>query len=235
MANPFTNIGDMIGFQGPSFSGIFSWVKTVSIALGVLIVVAVFTFVFFRYKNKQAKGTEKEIHWWEETSQGLVPVKCDIAEEISIPGSSLKLFHIKKTNTWLPRFSHGITPKTFFVAITKNREIVNFTLKSLDKDMKEAGLVYDHTDMRWAAENLREFVKRNYRDKSVPWWREYQGVISTAVFIVIMTASLGVILYLMRGLMQDLGSIAGQISDAASRLDMCSPTTSGIIQQGVAR
>lgn len=233
MVNPLTTLGNYIGFEGPTFAGVSGWVKTISIIVGVMVFAALFVFLFFRYRNKKESGTEKRLVWWEETTRGLVPIKEEIAEEVTIPGTNLKLFYVKKSNTWLPRFNNGITASLFYIAITKNREIVNFSLKSIEDDLAQAGLQYDHTDMRWAAENMREFVKRNYRDKAVPWWREYQGVISTAIFIVLMTASLGLIIYLMRGVVQDIGAISAQIADAVEKVQMCSPTTSGIIQQGV--
>ena len=68
--------------------------------------------------------------------------------------------------------------------------------------------------MRWAAENLREFVKRNYKDKAIPWWREYSGVIGTAALIMVFTVAMGVILYMMRGVVTDIGSFAGTMESA---------------------
>ena len=50
-------------------------------------------------------------------------------------------------------------------------------MKNINEETKEAGLEYDHTDMRYALTNLLALIKRNYRDKSQPWWREYKDVI----------------------------------------------------------
>lgn len=231
MAGAFDTLSGIVGVDKINVGDLFDRFKLIFIILIVAILAAVFIYFLLRYRTKKDLGTEKEIRWWEDIHGNLVPTRMDTANEVTIPGTSLKLFHIKKTNTWLPRFTRGVTQSTFFVAITQNKEIINFTLKSIEKDMSEAGLKYDHTDMRWSSENLREFVKRNYRDKAVPWWREYQAVISTAIFIVIMTFSLGVIIYMMKGFVGEMSSVASAISDAVERLNVCSPG-SGIIIDG---
>ncbi|KKK98369.1 hypothetical protein LCGC14_2643420, partial [marine sediment metagenome] len=129
---------------------------------------------------------------------------------------------------WLPRFTRGLTKDLFYVAITPKREMVNFTLKTLSSDMKEANLDYDHTDMIWASENLREFIKRNYRDKSTPWWKAYQGVITTAIYLVLLTVSFSVILYFMRQLLGDMGGVLDKIATLLAEVNSCNPKGSGI-------
>ena len=65
------------------------------------------------------------------------------------------------------------------------------------------------------AENTREFIKRNYKDKAVKWWQAYQGVITTAAYILIMTFSLILIIYFLRGIVKDLGIVADRVAAAA--------------------
>lgn len=214
------------------FGGLFSKIQSFVIFILIIIGVAGAVYIYFRNQNKKARGADKEIHWWEDVNGRLVPMRIEQAEEISIPGTNLKLFYVKSTNTWLPRFTRGVAPNVFFVGITPQKEIVNFTLKSLESQMAKSGLQYDHTDMRWAAENIREFVKRNYKDKATPWWREYKDVIAIAIYIVVMTASLVTIIYFLRGVVNDIGAIANAVSGAVERLNMCAPTASGLIQGG---
>lgn len=225
------NILDSFGMSQVNFGGIIDNVSAIGLLIGIVIFVFIFGFLIFTRGKKKKKGIFKQIQWWEEVNGRLIPVRMENAEEITIPGTSLKLFHIKSTDTWLPRFPRGVTPALFFVAITPTKELVNFTLKSISQDMKEAGLEYDHTDMRWAAENLREFVKRNYKDKSVPWWKEYSGIISTAIFIVIMTVSFLAIIYFLRGVVQDIGGISSALSTAVEKINVCSPGSGVVVSQ----
>ncbi len=179
------------------------------------IIVGVIIFGIFYTKSKKAKGKDLyKIGWWEEISNKAFPTRMDEAEEIVIPGTSLRVFYVKKRDLWLPRFTKGITKDLFYVMMTPNRRMINFTLKGLGDSLKEAGMEIDHTDMLWAAENTREFIKRNYKDKSIKWWQAYQGVITTALFILVMTFSFVIIIYMMRGIVTDISSVASTLSEA---------------------
>ncbi len=198
------------------------------IGVVLLIFIGIGYYLFKRKKSKVIIPTKK-VGWWEEVNDNLVPTNMDDAKEILVPGTKLRLFYIKARDLWLPRFTKGITKDLFYVAITPKREMVNFTLRSIASDMKEAGLNYDHTDMIWASENLREFVKRNYRDKSIPWWKAYQGVITTAIYIVILTISAVTILYFMRGIVDDLSTVVNNIGEVVKQqANSCGVGGSGI-------
>lgn len=185
---------------------------------------------FVRSKDKKQKDT-KNVGWWVEVSgaERMEPTRMDKVEEIIIPGTTLRVFYCKKRDLWLPRFNKGITKDLFYVLITPTGKMVNFTLRSLGKDLREADLDHDNTDMMWAAENTREFIKRNYRDKSVKWWQAYQGVITTAVYILIMTFSMVIIIYFMRGIVEDIGQVANTMAEAV-KTSCANAATSGVIQ-----
>jgi len=199
----------------------------------VIIGVGALIFYFLKIKKDKKDPASKRIGWWEEVQGKLIPTGMDSVKEIIVPGTRLRVFYIKNKDMWLPRFTRGLTKDLFYVAITPKREMVNFTLKSLSADMGEAGLEYDHTDMIWASENLREFIKRNYRDKSTPWWKAYQGVITTAIYIIILTFSFVIIIFFMRQIVGDLGGVVSSVGNLVEQV--CSPgnSGSGIIPAGV--
>lgn len=227
MANPI-DIGSWITGLIPSSGTIMSWLRNILIILGIVVVMAVI-FFFMSWKKKNKKGDLQELAWWEEINDQMVPIKVDKIQEIIIPGTSLRVFYDKEKDMWLPRFTRAIRPKLFYVAITPNREIVNWVPKPIGRDMKEAGLDYDHTDMRWAAENVREFIKRNYRDKAEPWWKAYQGVITGAIYILVVTFCLAIILYLWKGLADQEAQIISQLGEVCKGV-LSSTPTSGVIQ-----
>ena len=215
-----------VGGIAAAIGGIFI-VFFIAIILGGLF--------YFAYRWKKGKDTHynKEIGWWEEVNDNLVPLFVDKAQEITIPGTNLRVFYIKNKDLWLPRFTRGITKDLFYVAVTADREIINFSLKSLAKDRAEAGLNYDHTDMRWAAENTREFIKRNYRDKATPWWKEYKEVIATVALLLVITFSFVIIIFFMRGIVEDIGVVSATSNSAIEKLKLCAqPVTSGIATAG---
>ena len=73
--------------------------------------------------------------------------------------------------------------------------------------MKESGLEYDHTDMRYAMVNLSELIKRNYRDKAIPWWKEYKDIIAVVILVFVMTLSFIFIIMQISKLIIDVGAL----------------------------
>ena len=201
---------------------------TFALIIFIILVVSGLAYLVMKRRKNKSDITLKKIGWWEEVQGKLIPTSMDNAKEIIIPGTRLRVFYIKSKDMWLPRFTRGLTQDLFYVAVTPKRELVNFTLKSISSDMKEAGLEYDHTDMIWASENLREFIKRNYRDKATPWWKAYQGVITTAIYIIILTFSAVVVLYFIRQLLGDIGGIADNVGNLIDKMNACNPQGSGI-------
>lgn len=224
------NIKSFITGIIPGSATVMSWLRNILIVIGVILLIIII-FIIVVWRKKQKKGDMNDIGWWEEINDKLSPIKMDRAQEIIIPGTSLRVFYIKDKDMWLPRFTRAIKQNLFYVAITPNKEIINFTLKSIGKDMKEAGLEYDHTDMRWAAENTKEFIKRNYRDKATPWWREFQGVITGAIYILVVTFCLAVILYLWKGITDQQAAIMAQLGEQCKGfMQPAANNASGVIQ-----
>lgn len=200
---------------------------------GIFLLMAAMGALFFgmwhiKNKHKRTESASKVTWWVEVTGKKIMePSRTDEVEEIILPGTVLRLFYCKARDLWLPRFSRGINKDLFFVGLTPTQQMVNFTIKGISEDLKNAELDYDHTDMIWAAENTREFVKRNYKDKSVKWWQLYQSVITTAAYILIMTFSLVIIIYFMKGIVDQMASLLGAIENVLQ--NSCARTvTSGV-------
>ena len=204
----------------------FQWILAIIIVVGVG-----YTTYHFLIKKSNKSKIFKKIDWWEELpNRGLTRAGVvESVEELTVPGTNLKLFYGKNRDLYLPRFTRGIDHDTYFVGLTQNKEIINFNLKSFTDDLSKAELDYDHTDTKWAAENLREFVKRNYKDKSIPWWKEYKDLISTVVHIMINTFAIAVILYFVGGIVRDIAPIAARLTETAEVLQkLCANPGSGI-------
>lgn len=216
--------GDEEGFLGDfgigniDISGMISSTGRIAAIFAILLITAGIGFYLYKRKQKVINRANKKIVWWEDVNDKLTRVGQDEAEEIIIPQTSLRVFYIKSKDMWLPRFTQGVDLDMFFVALSKGRELVNFTLDSLESNLKRANIKIDHTDMRWAAENTREFIKRNYRDKSIPWWKEHKETIQLAIFIVLYTASMISIIYFLGGLVDKIGLIQDQISTQLNEL-----------------
>ncbi len=205
----FSNSFGIAGFDTSLIiNKIYYWAGIV--LLLVILGVCLALIYYARKRNKNNTNTIK-IGWWEEIGDRLEPTFMENVEEIIIPGTILRIFYGRKRNIWLPRFSRGVSKNLYYVAKTKSGQMVNFGMKNLSQDLSNAELEIDHTDMLWAAENAREFIKKNYTDKSTTWWQLYQTTISVAALIFIMTICFLAIIYFMRGIVTDIGSVAGQL------------------------
>lgn len=222
------SLGELNPFGNFNFSGIFNTFLIIAIVAIVGLAIGGIGF-FLMKKKKEAKTPKNSIIWWEETADSQIQIGRDEAVEIVHPGTRLRAFYIKKKDMWLPRFTRAIQPGLYYITITPQRELVNWVPKKLSEDMAEMGLKYDHTDMLWAAENLREFVKRNYRDKAIKWWQAYQGIISVVIFLIFLTICMAVVLYMMRGIVGDIGTVANQLSETIKA--SCNPG-SGFVPAG---
>lgn len=174
----------------PNFnmSGLMSGVSQFILILFLFgIVGGIFYYIYYRKKKK--KNYNKKIFWFEEVNGSITPIGEDSACELIIPGTNISVFYIKEKNMYLPRPVKRMGKDSYWFVVKNNREIVNFTMKNINKEMTEANLDYDHTDMRYALTNLKDLIKRNYKDKSQPWWREYKDVISIVILIFVLTLS----------------------------------------------
>lgn len=224
-------IGDGLGLSNVGldidFSKILGGVgQFVVIFLLFILVGGVFYLAY--YLKKKKKKYDKKIFWFEEVNNVPVPVGEDSACELTIPGTNINVFYIKAKDMYLPRPTKRMGKDSYWYMIKNNREIVNFALKNINEQMKEANLDFDHTDMRYALTNLQELIKRNYRDKSQPWWREYKEIISLIVLIFVLTLSFIFIISKVGTLIDQVGTLI-EHADQLISLAETKTSTSGVI------
>lgn len=218
-------LGASFGFGSISVAGIVEKIYFYVGIFFIFLVIGIFIGIIWKIRSndKQTKLVKK-IGWWEQGNNTMHPSNMDDAEEIIIPGTTLRVFYVAKRDLWLPRFTRGVTKDLFYVLLTQNRQMLNFTLKTPGAD-GESNLDFDNTDMLWAAENTREFIKRNYKDKSVKWWQEYKEVIAVASLILIMTFSFVIIIYFLKGMVGDIGEVASTLRTALEQNQLATQTS----------
>ncbi len=207
----------------------------------VLTFIILFVFIagiigFFLYKNKEKKLYKEKLHFFEEVRGQFVPVEDLVAAELIVPNTDVRVFYVKSKDLYLPRGTRKMGKNSYWYAIRDNKEIINFIMTNLNKEMKEAKLDYDHTDMRYAHLNLREIIKRSYRDKSTKWWKEYKDVIATIIFIFVMSLSffflfsqVGKLIGQITPLLDKSTEILGQLAKFDSSCSGLKEASSGII------
>ena len=170
------NIGGGAGLQGIG--------QTIGIVLLIFFVVLFAGIVtFFHYAKKIKKQQFKyKIHIFKDVAGEIQPIDDDLAKEVMVPDTNVGLYYLLKRKIYIARPTRGMGKDAFWYKILPNGEWVNFDLKGIDGKKTLSKAEYDHRDTRYAYINLKEIIKRNYRDKSVKWWKEYAPLIT---FIVI--------------------------------------------------
>lgn len=225
-----TDFTKNFGLGSINVSGILDKIYLfVGLFLLVVVFVAVCTVIYFVVKRKNKKENIIKIGWWEELPERLRPDKTEEVEEVLIPGTQLRIFYNKKDDHWIPRFGRPIDKNLYYAVRTKTGQVANFELKGLNKDKKYAELSIDHTDMLWAAENAREYINRNYRAKSKKWWDVYADKIAMAALMLIFTMCFVVIIFFMRGIVNDMSGVVGQVNQLVETARTLIPANSGVI------
>ncbi len=216
--------------QNINFSGILQGVGAM---IGLLFTIAVVggVLALVLYKKKQVALDKESLHFFEEVNGQMIPIEDVKAREITIPGSNIRIFYIKSKDLYMPRGVKKMGKNSYWYAIRNNRELVNFIMKNLNNAMVEANLEFDHTDMRYAYANLREIIKRNYRNKSTKWWQEYKDVISIVIYVFVLTLSFIFIISKTGGLLDKIAVLIDKLVPALEiAMKQCGgATASGIV------
>lgn len=160
---------------------------TILIIFGMVLVAIIVGYFTFRHYWKKYKTAafKNQVPIFLETNGKLQRDRIDWAKEIFIPDTNISLFFLKNHKLYIARPTRSMGKNEFWYKILDNGEWVNFNISSKPKDNSLAIANYDHRDTRYAYTNLSEIIKKNYKDKSTQWWKEYSGVI-TIVIVAIM-------------------------------------------------
>lgn len=208
------------------FSGVLSGVGLFLLVLFLLFVVGG-GLLLILYKFKERGLYNKKLHFFEEITGVMQPTEDFKAMELIVPGTSIRVFYIKEKDLYMPRGTKKMGKDSYWYAVLNNREIVNFTMTNLNKELKEANLDYDHTDVRYAYENLREIIKRNYKDKSTKWWKEYKDVIVNVIYIFVLTLSFIFIISKLGDVVDKIGIILDRLIELIEQVSVLQQSSGG--------
>lgn len=205
-----------------SFSGIFSGIGNLIVILLAFGIVAVIVGLIYYRLQEKAEFNIKG-HFFEEVNGNWIPLNDLKFKELTVPNTNVRVFYNKEKDLYMPRGTRLMGHNSYWYGITNNREIINFSLKNLNKQLAEMNLAFDHTDMRYSHLNLAEIIKRNYKDKSVKWWKEYKDLISTIIFIFVMSLAFFF-------LIGRIGTLIDKIGPMLERIDLLLDKANSILE-----
>lgn len=205
-----TDLGISSDFFGNfSFAGIGGWIIFVFLVFVFVLVGAV--IAFFHYSNKNAKIQFRfKIPLFLKINEKYQRFDADTAKEVFVPDSNISLFFLKKRKLYIARPTRSMAKDEFWYAISENGEWINFDLSTNPNDNTLAQANYDHRDTRYAYVNLREIIKRNYKDKAVQWWKEYSPIITFVIISFIFILACWILLSKIGTLIKNLGPLTEQ-------------------------
>lgn len=227
------NIGGLGFLEDFSFDGFREGASSLGQVLMWTVLIAIVVGGYF-YWSSSKKNYNIKIHMFEEINRQFVPTGDDVAIEVTIPETSVKVFYLKKSKIYLPRATIPMGKNRYWYGIRSNREWVNFRLKDLNEEMKEAGLDYDHTDMRYANTNLKKLIQENYNKQK--WWEKHADKIALGMIILLISFSFWFVLGRVSELISAVNPIMDKTNEACkvaldvlNKMDSLCPT-SGIIK-----
>jgi len=173
------------GFSG---QGLLFWGGLIFLAFILLIVAGVIAFFYYARKAKKL-SFKNVIPIYVSLNGKHKKVGTDYAKEIYVPDSNISLFYLKINKIYIARPTRAMGKNEFWYSISENGEWINFDLSTNPEDNTLANANYDHRDTRYAYVNLKEIIKKNYKDKSLVWWKDpvIMNIISYVIMCVIFT------------------------------------------------
>lgn len=222
-----------LGNLGEGLKGAGQKVGIVALVFFIIVFVGIIAFAYYSRKMKLQQFKYK-IHIFKDIAGEIQPIDDDLAKEVFVPDTNVGLYYLLKRKIYIARPTRSMGKDGFWFKILPNGEWVNFTMKRQDGKKTLAEAEYDHRDNRYAYINLKEIIKRNYRDKSIKWWKEYAPLITfiviAFVFVLglwLLIAKLGKTIEVVTALIQ---SAQGLQSSSTDLIQTAQNVNSGVVQ-----
>ncbi len=213
--NPLGNI---------SGQGVLFWVGLIFVAFLILIVAGGIAFFYYAKKAKK-KSFKNQIPIYTSLNGKHKKVGTDWAKEIYVADSNISLFYLKINKIYIARPTRTMGKNEYWYSISENGEWVNFDLSTNPEDNTLAKANYDHRDTRYAYVNLKEIIKKNYKDKSLVWWKD-PVIMNIISFVIMSVIFVGACWFLI----SKMGSLIGQMGPFLDKMDIIADKMAGAVQ-----
>ncbi len=200
------------------------WFGIIVLAIVILIFVGGVTF-FYYFKKSKKKQYINQIPIFQTVGGKPKRIALDWAKEMFIPDSNISLYYLKNYKIYLARPTRAMGTNEYWYTIAENGEWVNFDLSFDPKDNTLAKTNYDHRDTRYAYVNMKDIIKRNYKDKNLVWWKDpvIMNIISFMIMSIIFVGG-------MWFLIAKMGSLINEVSKLISALEPITESIARAVQ-----
>ena len=209
---------------GISGQGMLFWGGLIFLAFVILIVAGAVTFFYYSKKAKKL-SYKNQIPIYITLNGKPKKAGVDWAKEIYVPDSNISLFYLKINKIYIARPTRAMGKDEYWYSISENGEWINFDLSTNPEDNTLAKANYDHRDTRYAYVNLKEIIKKNYKDKSLVWWKD-PVIMNIISFIIMSVIFVGACWFLIA----KMGHLIGQMGPFLDKMDIIADKMSGAVQ-----
>jgi len=178
-------IGETVGEMLPTI-GVANTAKYIGIGLGVIVLIGILGFGVWWFLNRMKYN--KTIVLFRKVGNKSVPIGTDkgMFERVGDAGDYWLI--TKKFKKTLPKPQKQMGKNEYWFYEREDGEWINFDLKDIDQQMKDAGIDYVEEDMRLQ----RLGIQKNLRDRfyKESFWQKYGNTIMSVMFILIISIML---------------------------------------------
>lgn len=214
--------GNFLG--GFSSEGLLFWGGLIFLAFIIVIVAGAAAFFYYGMKAKK-KAFKNKIPIYISLNGKHQKVGTDWAKEIYVPDSNISLFYLKINKIYIARPTRSMGKNEFWYCISENGEWINFDISINPEDNTLANANYDHRDTRYAYVNLKEIIKKNYKDKSLVWWKD-PVIMNIISFVIMSIIFVGACWFLIA----KMGHLIGQMGPFLDKMDVIADKMSTAVQ-----
>lgn len=204
--------------------GLFFWVGIIFLGFVILIVAGAIAF-FYYYRKMKKLSYKNLIPIFMSINGKRHRIGQDYAKELFVPDTNISLIFLKAHKIYLARPTRAMGKNEFWYSISENGEWVNFNLSVDPKYDTLANTNYDHRDTRYAYINLKEIIKKNYKDKSLVWWKDpvIMNIISYIIMCIIFVGACWF-------LIAKMGKLIGQMGPFLDKMDLIADKLAGAVK-----
>ena len=232
-------MGILSNLGAPKIGGSVNWTGVgngVLIAILVFFVIIVVGIITFAYYSKKLKAIQfkNKIHIFKEVNGKPYPIDDDTARELFVPDTNVGLYFLRRRKIYIARPTRAMGKDSYWYKIRPNGEWVNFDLESDESKLTTSKANYDQSGTKYAYINLKEIIKRNYKDKAIKWWKEYAPLITFVIVSFIFVISIIILLARVGKLINELAPLVEQWTRIAESMaktaEIMQNLNSGIVQ-----
>jgi len=192
-----------------TIASVFIWIFVSIFFVGIICGIVIFIYLRKSYNQKV----------WIFSLIGNVPSfkSQDTGKFFRVGFAGDKLFKLRKLKKVLPPPTIQMGIRLWWYWEREDGELINFSLKDLDKEFKKVGAYYVDTDMRMQRLGIQKNLEQRFKKES--WFSKYGSTIAGVIFVILVTVSLVVLFSKLVDVSTSIDHMATSVGNMAEKVE----------------